>query len=187
MALAMARRYAWRDPARRSLADHLAGLPRARTINAGGSELGAGEGGAVEAGERTPGWWRAPDGSWRPPARVGPVASPSGQAGLVVPVSALPGPTVIGTPGASAKAKAARIHKMAEAWETGSAGEEHTAAQLTRLPPSFFVLHDLHVPGSDANIDHLVVGPMVSGSSTPRPTANRCGYGKVPCATVVTP
>ena len=87
------------------------------------------------------------------------MASPSGQAGLVVPVSALLGPTVIGTPGASAKAKAAQIRKMAEAWETGSAGEEHTAAQLTRLPPSFFVLHDLHVPGSDANIDHLVVGP----------------------------
>jgi hypothetical protein len=69
------------------------------------------------------------------------------------------GPTVIGEPGRSARDKAADIRRAAEAWETGSAGEEVTAARLAGLPQAFFVLHDLHVPGSTANIDHLVVGP----------------------------
>jgi hypothetical protein len=30
---------------------------------------------------------------------------------------------------------------------------------LAGLPEGFVVFHDLHVPGSPANIDHLVVGP----------------------------
>lgn len=47
-----------------------------------------------------------------------------------------------------------------ERWLRGAAGEEATARVLARLPAKRWVVrHDLPVPGSRANIDHLVVGP----------------------------
>lgn len=46
-----------------------------------------------------------------------------------------------------------------EAWRKGAEGEERTARLLDRLPPVFTVLHDLPMPRSRANIDHVVVGP----------------------------
>ena len=46
------------------------------------------------------------------------------------------------------------------AWATGAAGERKTARALAKLPPDrFAVLHDRAIPGSRANIDHLVIGP----------------------------
>lgn len=45
------------------------------------------------------------------------------------------------------------------AWTKGSVGEEKTERLLEKLPPEFVVLHDLAIPGSKANIDHLVIGP----------------------------
>jgi hypothetical protein len=45
-------------------------------------------------------------------------------------------------------------------WARGAAGERATAVLLARLAPRrWTVLHDLAVPGSRANIDHLVIGP----------------------------
>jgi hypothetical protein len=45
-------------------------------------------------------------------------------------------------------------------WRRGAAGERATAALLDRLPSrTWAILHDRRVPGSRANIDHLVVGP----------------------------
>lgn len=45
-------------------------------------------------------------------------------------------------------------------WARGADGEVATAAVLDRLSPRrWAVLHDLAVPGSRANIDHLVIGP----------------------------
>ncbi len=46
-----------------------------------------------------------------------------------------------------------------EAWRVGADGERRTGKALESLPPSFHVLHDLRMPGSKANIDHVVVGP----------------------------
>jgi len=47
-----------------------------------------------------------------------------------------------------------------EAWRRGAEGEEYLARQLDRLGRhGYQVLHDRRVPGSKANIDHLVVGP----------------------------
>jgi hypothetical protein len=48
----------------------------------------------------------------------------------------------------------------AVAWRRGAAGERRTA----RLPSplarhGWVVLHDLAIPGSPANLDHLVIGP----------------------------
>jgi hypothetical protein len=47
----------------------------------------------------------------------------------------------------------------AVAWRRGAAGERHTARLLDPLERhGWAVLHDLAVPGSRANIDHLVIG-----------------------------
>jgi Nuclease-related domain len=48
----------------------------------------------------------------------------------------------------------------AVAWRRGAAGERRTAGLLAPLERhGWAVLHDLAVPGSRANIDHLVIGP----------------------------
>lgn len=44
-------------------------------------------------------------------------------------------------------------------WRRGAEGETATAVVLARLSRRWVVLHDLAVPGSLANIDHLVIGP----------------------------
>ncbi|MBX3098687.1 MAG: NERD domain-containing protein [Salinibacterium sp.] len=45
-----------------------------------------------------------------------------------------------------------------KAWSTGAVGEERVGAVLDRLASdSCHVLHDRRIPGSKANIDHLVV------------------------------
>lgn len=49
--------------------------------------------------------------------------------------------------------------REARAWHAGAAGERRTARLLRRLPPGWHVWHDLAVPRSRANIDHLVAGP----------------------------
>ncbi|WP_055591139.1 nuclease-related domain-containing protein [Streptacidiphilus griseoplanus] len=46
-------------------------------------------------------------------------------------------------------------------WEAGAEGEEATAALLAPLTwQGWTVLHDRAVPGSRANLDHLLVGPL---------------------------
>jgi hypothetical protein len=53
-----------------------------------------------------------------------------------------------------------RVSQDARNWQRGARGERRTARQLRRLTRhGWIVLHDLAVPGSDANADHLVVGP----------------------------
>jgi hypothetical protein len=48
----------------------------------------------------------------------------------------------------------------AVAWRRGAAGERHTARLLGHLERhGWAVLHDLAVPGSRANLDHLAIGP----------------------------
>jgi hypothetical protein len=46
------------------------------------------------------------------------------------------------------------------AWRDGARGERATARRLRRLErDGYTVLHDLAIPGSRANIDHVVIGP----------------------------
>jgi len=46
------------------------------------------------------------------------------------------------------------------AWRRGAAGERRTARLLAPLERrGWAVLHDLAIPGSQANLDHLVIGP----------------------------
>ncbi|MFN8052864.1 MAG: nuclease-related domain-containing protein [Acidimicrobiales bacterium] len=105
--------------------------------------------------QRGPGWWLASDGRWYPPedAPLSMLPPPTAEQ------RATAGPEVVGIAGKSARDKAREIERDAERWDTGADGEEATAARLEALPPGFHVLHDLHVPASTANIDHLVVGP----------------------------
>jgi Nuclease-related domain len=53
-----------------------------------------------------------------------------------------------------------RPSPVARAWRRGAAGERRTARLLSQLQRrGWAVLHDLAVPGSRANIDHLAIGP----------------------------
>jgi len=51
-----------------------------------------------------------------------------------------------------------RPERDADRWRRAASGEMATAALLRRLPRRWVVLHDRAVPGSRANIDHLVIG-----------------------------
>lgn len=44
-------------------------------------------------------------------------------------------------------------------WERGARGERQIAAVLAELPNDCVVFHDLQLPASKANVDHLVVAP----------------------------
>jgi hypothetical protein len=53
-----------------------------------------------------------------------------------------------------------RPSEQARTWQRGAHGERQTARLLDRLTrDGLVVFHDLAVPGSPANVDHLVIGP----------------------------
>jgi hypothetical protein len=53
-----------------------------------------------------------------------------------------------------------RPTEQARSWQRGAHGERRTARLLDRLiRDGYVVFHDLAMPGSDANVDHLVIGP----------------------------
>jgi hypothetical protein len=53
-----------------------------------------------------------------------------------------------------------RPSEQVQAWRRGAQGERRTARLLERLTrDGYVVFHDLAVPGSPANVDHLVIGP----------------------------
>jgi hypothetical protein len=52
------------------------------------------------------------------------------------------------------------VHTEEAAWRKGAQGEHRMARQLRKLDRyRWLVLHDVTVPGSKANIDHLLIGP----------------------------
>ena len=60
-------------------------------------------------------------------------------------------------------------------WRRGAAGERRTARLLAPLERhGWAVLHDLAIPGTQANIDHVVIGPVGCWSSTASSTED--GY-----------
>jgi hypothetical protein len=53
-----------------------------------------------------------------------------------------------------------RASQPTRAWRDGARGERATARRVQRLQRhGYRVLHDLQVPGSHANLDHLAIGP----------------------------
>jgi len=58
------------------------------------------------------------------------------------------------------RAKARKLEERADRYQKGAVGEEATARLLAELDPGrFTVFHDIRLPGSRANVDHVVVGP----------------------------
>lgn len=100
--------------------------------------------------ERRDGWWLASDGRWYPP-ELHPDRYPSDSVDRP--------PSSEGRAGRSAAERAEQLRGDAEKWDKGAEGEHQTARRLRDLPTGYVALHDLHVPGSTANIDHLVIGP----------------------------
>jgi Nuclease-related domain len=79
------------------------------------------------------------------------------QAGLARTLATLAGLTVAGLVGWRLRFKPS---EQARAWQRGAAGERQTARLLDRLGrDGYQVLHDLAMPASVANVDHLVIGP----------------------------
>jgi hypothetical protein len=79
----------------------------------------------------------------------------AGQAGL--PKAALAGLAVAALVGYRLRF---RPSEQARSWQRGAAGERRTARRLHRLPrDGYVVFHDVALPGSPANVDHLVIGP----------------------------
>lgn len=60
---------------------------------------------------------------------------------------------------ASTARKSMGARPSTEAWRIGAEGERLTARALQELSASYRVQHDLAMPGSKANIDHVVTGP----------------------------
>jgi hypothetical protein len=94
------------------------------------------------------------------PRRVVNVACATTAAGLFIAAIWLAQPWLaMAATGAALAAWLFRPDLDPDRWRRGAAGEVATAALLTRLPRRFAVLHDRRLPGSHANVDHLVIGP----------------------------
>jgi Nuclease-related domain len=102
------------------------------------------------------GWTRTL--AWRAPLVVA-----AGVAGQVLAAQAgLPRAGLVGLAAAVLVAWRLRFRpsEQARTWQRGAAGERRTAHLLDRLTREGFVIfHDLAVPGSQANVDHLAIGP----------------------------
>jgi hypothetical protein len=62
--------------------------------------------------------------------------------------------------GAGLAATTAHRRQLVASWRQGAKGERQTARLLAKLEQDGWrVLHDLAIPGSRANVDHLVIGP----------------------------
>jgi hypothetical protein len=96
------------------------------------------------------------------PWRVAVILGVAAGGGLVGSLLALRPSLVLGALAAAATGWGLRFRPSpdAVAWRRGAAGERRTARLLGQLErQGWVVLHDLAVPGSRANIDHLVIGP----------------------------
>jgi hypothetical protein len=122
----------------------------------GGQMARAGRSAAAEFRRRSAGrWWR------QPVSRVLAVSGLVAVALLVLRGRADGFALVVAAvaAGATGLARRVRPERDPERWLRGAEGERSTAELLSALPRRFVVRHDLAVPGSRANIDHLVIGP----------------------------
>jgi hypothetical protein len=83
-------------------------------------------------------------------------------AGVLAGQGGLPGAGLGGLAVAGLVGWRLRFHPSAQAraWQRGAHGERQTARLLDRLGrDGYVVFHDLALPDSPANLDHLVIGP----------------------------
>ena len=93
------------------------------------------------------------------PFRLGAVAAAALLAGLLARHSGLVAPAAILAAGGLAFLLRFRVSAETTAGRRGAKGEQLTARRLHRLGRGWTVFHDLAIPGSRANADHLVIGP----------------------------
>ena len=96
--------------------------------------------------------------AWRAPL----VAAAGLASGLLAAQAGLPWAGMLGLAAAALVAWRLRFRpsEQARSWQRGAHGERRTARLLDRLTrDGYVVFHDLAVPGSPANVDHLVIGP----------------------------
>src|SRR5215211_7590165 len=96
--------------------------------------------------------------AWRAPL----VAAAGLASGLLAAQAGLPPAGLLGVAVAALVGWRLRFRpsEQARSWQRGAHGERGTARLLDRLTRDGYVIfHDLAVPGSDANVDHLVIGP----------------------------
>src|SRR5215211_7664410 len=96
--------------------------------------------------------------AWRAPL----VAAAGLASGLLAAQAGLPPAGLLGVAVAALVGWRLRFRpsEQARSWQRGAHGERRTARLLDRLTRDGYVIfHDLAVPGSPANVDHLVIGP----------------------------
>jgi hypothetical protein len=96
--------------------------------------------------------------AWRAPL----VAAAGLVAGTLAAQAGVPGPGLVSLAMAALMGWRLRFRpsEQARAWQRGATGERQTARLLDRLGrDGYVVLHDLAMPDSPANVDHLVIGP----------------------------
>jgi hypothetical protein len=96
--------------------------------------------------------------AWRAPL----VAAAGLASGLLAAQAGLPPAGLLGVAVAALVGWRLRFRpsEQARSWQRGAHGERGTARLLDRLTrEGYVVFHDLAVPGSPANVDHLVIGP----------------------------
>ncbi|MEO6125646.1 MAG: nuclease-related domain-containing protein, partial [Ilumatobacteraceae bacterium] len=64
-----------------------------------------------------------------------------------------------GMPPDSSAMKAELLRQRVEHWDKGEEGERMVAAALDALPPAYRVFHQVGLPNTQVNVDHIVVGP----------------------------
>ncbi len=93
------------------------------------------------------------------PLRLGAVVAAGLLAGALARHSGLAAPAAILAVGGLGFLLRFRVSPEITAWRRGAKGEQRTARRLRRLGRGWTVFHDLAIPGSRANADHLVIGP----------------------------
>jgi Nuclease-related domain len=93
------------------------------------------------------------------PLRLAAVAAAALLGGLLARSLGLVTPAAVLTGGGLAYLLRFRVAAETAAWRCGGKGERLTARRLRRLGRDWTVFHDLAIPGSRANADHLVIGP----------------------------
>jgi hypothetical protein len=92
------------------------------------------------------------------PLRLAGVAAAGLLAGTLARHSGLAGPVAVIAAGGLGFLLRFRVSPETTAWRRGAKGEQRTAGRLRRLGRGWTVFHDLVIPGSRANADHLVIG-----------------------------
>jgi Nuclease-related domain len=102
----------------------------------------------------------APGWEWHVAGALGLTFAAGLLAGRLTPWSLVLLPVLLVVLGAGLTVTTARRRALVASWRQGAKGERQTAKLLAKLEQDGWrVFHDLAIPGSRANVDHLAIGP----------------------------